>query len=111
MNKVYVIYEIRQEDFIALNNLEVDFDCVKIFKNESVAMNWFLDTLKEQCSLIELEENGKSIYGLDDEEGHKWVAKVYDKNKIYKEKSIKVADVYYCDEWQYSMYLKEMVVE
>jgi len=105
MNKVYVVYEVRQEDYVVLNNYQVDFDCVKVFKDEMVAMNWFMENLKEQCSLIELEENGKSIYGIEDDEGHSWVARVHNKNNI------KVGDVYYCDEWQYSMYLKEMVVE
>lgn len=103
MEKVYVVYEVRQVDYALINNFQVDYDCIKAFKNESVAMNWFLDDLREQCSLIEFEENGKSIYGLDDgEEEHKWVAKVYNKD------GIKVADVYYCDDWQYTMYLKEI---
>lgn len=105
MEKVYVIYEVRQEDYVLINNYQVDFECVKVFKNESVAMNWFLDELKEQCSLVEFEENGKSIYGLEDEEEHNWVARIKEKNNV------KVADVYYCDEWQYTMYLQEMVVE
>ena len=105
MEKVYVVYEVRQEDYVVLNNYQVDFDCIKVFKDELIAMNWFIDNLKEQCSLIELEENGKSIYGIEDDDEHSWVARVYNKNNI------KVGDVYYCDEWQYTMYLKEMVVE
>lgn len=32
--KVYVAYEVREQDYVALNNLQVDFDCVKVFDNE-----------------------------------------------------------------------------
>lgn len=105
MNKAYVVYEVRQEDYVLINNYQVDFECIKVFKDEMVAMNWFLENLKEQCSLIEFKDNGKSIYGLDDDEKHEWVARVEEKNNI------KIAEVYYCDEWQYTMYLKEMEVE
>lgn len=106
MEKVYVVYEVRQEDYVLINNYQVYFDCVKVFNNEMVAMNWLMESLKEQCSLIEFKNNGKSICGLDDsDEEHNWVAKIEEKDNI------KIADVYYCDEWQYTMYLKEMVVD
>ena len=105
MEKVYVVYEVREEDYIFLNNLQVNYDCIKVFKDENVALNWFMEDLKEQCSLIEFRDNGKSIYGIEDDEEHSWVAKIEEKNNV------KIADVYYCDEWQYTMYLKEMVVE
>lgn len=105
MKKVYVVYEVRQEDFVLLNNYQVAFDCIKVFEDELVAMNWFIDSLREQCSLIEFKENGKSIYGLYEDKEHEWVA------KIEKKDNIKIADIYYCDEWQYTMYLKEMEVE
>lgn len=104
-NKVYVVYEVRQEDYVLINNYQAYFDCIKVFNDERIAMNWFMEDLKEQCSLIEFKDNGKSIYGLDDEEEHNWVARIEEKDNI------KIADIYYCDEWQYTMYLKEMVVE
>lgn len=105
MEKVYVIYEMREESYKLLNDLQENFDCIKVFKNEMVAINWFIEDLREQCSLIEFKDNGKSIYGFEDEEEHNWVARIEEKDNI------KIANIYYCDEWQYTMCLKEMVVE
>ena len=103
MEKVYVIYEMREESFELLNNLQGNFDCIKVFDNEYKAQTWLRNELEFQCNIIKL--NGKVIYKDDEEESDLWVAKILETENLIE------VNVYYCDEWQYTMYLKEMVVE
>lgn len=117
MNKVYVIYEVREEDYQILNNLQVSYDCVKVFDNKDKATGWFKSELEFQCDKIEYQ--GKIVYeDKDADKNELWLAKVketsnematYHDRKINN--SIIVAHIYYCGEWQYTMYLKEMEVE
>ena len=37
MNKVYVVYEVRQEDYVLINNYQVDFDCIKVLSPKTIA--------------------------------------------------------------------------
>ena len=103
--KVFTIFELRERTFKRINNYKETFECIGVYKLEEVAMNKFMENLKEQCSLILLKESGKSIYGFDDEddkEKHSWVA------YVKEEDDMQLGEVFYNDEWQYTLYLKEM---
>lgn len=105
MAKVYVIYEVREEDYVILNNLQVNFDCVKVFNEENKAIGWLKGELELQCDIIKL--NGKIIYdnsnNADEEE--LWVANIEEKDNL------KEINIYYSEEWQSTIYLKEIEVE
>lgn len=102
--KVYVAYEVREKDYVVLNNLQVDFDCVKVFDNELKAKAWLMSELEFQCDEIEI--NGKVEFEKAEiNQDDLWLAKV-------KEEENKISvEVRYCDEWQYDIILKEMEVE
>lgn len=105
MEKVYVIYEVREEDYVLINNLQVHYDCTKVFKEENKAKTWLKNELELQCDIIKL--NGKIIYdnsnNADEEE--LWVANIEEKDNLIE------VNIYYSEEWQNTIYLKEMGVE
>lgn len=105
MEKVYVIYEVREEDYVLINNLQVHYDCIKVFKEENKAKIWLKNELELQCDIIKL--NGKIIYdnsnNADEEE--LWVANIEEKDNLIE------VNIYYSEEWQNTIYLKEMGVE
>ncbi len=104
MAKVYVIYEVREEDYVALNNLQVNFDCVKVFNSFEKAKNYVDCELIMQCDVIKL--NGKITYdNTNGDEEDLWVGSIEEKENATE------INLYYNDEWQSTMYLKEMEVE
>ena len=87
MEKVYVIYEIREETFEKLNDLGQKYDIIKVFKNENNALTYLNNEISFQCN----EEDWTYQKGESN-------------NQLY-------VNFYYWNEWQYSLFLKEMVVE
>lgn len=86
-DKVYVIYEVNEENYEIINNLQVNYDIIKVFN----------DGIKAQEYLNELV---KSQINKDD-----WTYTKNDCNGVIS------VDLYYCKEWRSCLYLKEMEVE
>lgn len=88
MNKVYVIYEIREEDYKIINNLQSNYDIIKVLEDEQQAKIYFNNEINFQCNN---DEN--------------WTYTITDENGMIS------ANIYYCGEWQSCLCLKEMEVE
>ena len=87
MEKVYVIYEVREENFKEANNLGSCYDIIKIFKNINNAITYLKNEIYSQCD--------------NDTE---WNYRKSTNEKISVE-------FYYYDDLQYTMSIKEMEVE
>lgn len=87
MEKVYVIYEVREENFKEANNLGSCYDIIKIFKNINNAITYLKNEIYSQCN--------------NDTE---WNYRKSTNEKISVE-------FYYYDDLQYTMSIKEMEVE
>lgn len=98
MSKCYVVYTDYQEDTMILNNLQHNVVINKVFTNEIKAIGYVKSELELQCDKI--------IY-LNEEpitQNAEWVA-------VLKEgEDILFAEVYYNNDWQYTIYIKEMEV-
>ena len=98
MNKCYVVYTDYQEDTMILNNLQHNVVIDKVFMNEDMAISYVKSELELQCD---------KIIHLDEEpitQNAEWVA------VLKKEEDILFAEVYYNNDWQYTIYIKEMEV-
>ena len=61
--KVYVAYEVREKDYVALNNLQVDFDCAGAVRH----VNQFGEKLLElwrPCALNLIVSFGNEVRGV-----------------------------------------------
>ena len=98
MNKCYVVYTDYQEDTMILNNLQHNVVIDKVFMNEDMAISYVKSELELQCD---------KIIHLDEEpitQNAEWVA------VLKKEEDILFAEVYYNNDWQYTIYIKETEV-
>ena len=98
MNKCYVVYTDYQEDTMILNNLQHNVVIDRVFMNEDMAISYVKSELELQCD---------KIIHLDEEpitQNAEWVA------VLKKEEDILFAEVYYNNDWQYTIYIKEMEV-
>lgn len=98
MNKCYVVYTDYQEDTMILNNLQHNVVINRVFMNEDMAISYVKSELELQCD---------KIIHLDEEpitQNAEWVA------VLKKEEDILFAEVYYNNDWQYTIYIKEMEV-
>lgn len=104
MAKVYVIYEARSEDYTTLNDLGYSLECLKVFNNELKAISWLKNEVKYQCNRIKIEN--EIVYEEKDiNKDELWSC------IIKEERNVIVAYIYYNNEWQNTLYIKEMVVE
>ena len=98
MNKCYVVYTDYQEDTMILNNLQHNVVIDRVFMNEDMAISYVKSELELQCDKI-IHLNEEPIT-----QNAEWVA-------VLKEgEDILFAEVYYNNDWQYTIYIKEMEV-
>ena len=98
MNKCYVVYTDYQEDTMILNNLQHNVVIDRVFMNEDMAISYVKSELELQCDKI-IQLNEEPIT-----QNAEWVA-------VLKEgEDILFAEVYYNNDWQYTIYIKEMEV-
>ena len=96
MSKCYVVYTDYQEDTMILNNLQHNVVIDRVFMNEDMAISYVKSELELQCDKI-IHLNEEPIT-----QNAEWVA-------ILKEgEDILFAEVYYNNDWQYTIYIKEM---
>lgn len=98
MNKCYVVYTDYQEDTMILNNLQHNVVIDRVFMNEDMAISYVKSELELQCDKI-IHLNEEPIT-----QNAEWVA------VLKKEKDILFAEVYYNNDWQYTIYIKETEV-
>lgn len=98
MNKCYVVYTDYQEDTMILNNLQHNVVIDRVFMNEDMAISYVKSELELQCDKI-IHLNEEPIT-----QNAEWVA------VLKEEKDILFAEVYYNNDWQYTIYIKEMEV-
>ena len=98
MNKCYVVYTDYQEDAMILNNLQHNVVINKVFACEIKAIGYVKSELEFQCDKI-IKPNEEPIT-----QNAEWVA------VLKEEKDILFAEVYYNNDWQYTIYIKEMEV-
>ena len=98
MSKCYVVYTDYQEDAMILNNLQHNVVIDRVFMNEDMAISYVKSELELQCDKI-IHLNEEPIT-----QNAEWVA-------ILKEgEDILFAEVYYNNDWQYTIYIKETEV-
>ena len=98
MSKCYVVYTDYQEDTMILNNLQHNVVIDRVFMNEDMAISYVKSELELQCDKI-IHLNEEPIT-----QNAEWVA-------VLKEgEDILFAEVYYNNNWQYTIYIKEMEV-
>lgn len=98
MNKCYVVYTDYQEDAMILNNLQHNVVIDRVFMNEDMAISYVKSELELQCDkIIHLNEEPMT-------QNAEWVA------VLKREEDILFAEVYYNNDWQYTIYIKEMEV-
>ena len=98
MSKCYVVYTDYQEDTMILNNLQHNVVINKVFTNEINAIDYVKSELELQCDKV-IHLNEEPIT-----QNAEWVA-------VLKEgEDILFAEVYYNNDWQYTIYIKEMEV-
>lgn len=98
MNKCYVVYTDYQEDTMILNNLQHNVVIDRVFMNEDMAISYVKSELELQCDKI-IHLNEEPIT-----QNAEWVA-------VLKEgEDILFAEVYYNNNWQYTIYIKETEV-
>lgn len=98
MNKCYVVYTDYQEDTMILNNLQHNVVIDRVFMNEDMAISYVKSELELQCDKI-IHLNEEPIT-----QNAEWVA------VLKKEEGILFAEVYYNNDWQYTIYIKETEV-
>ena len=98
MSKCYVVYTDYQEDTMILNNLQHNVVIDKVFINEDMAISYVKSELELQCDKI-IHLNEEPIT-----QNAEWVA------VLKKEEDILFAEVYYNNDWQYTIYIKETEV-
>lgn len=98
MNKCYVVYTDYQEDTMILNNLQHNVVIDRVFMNEDMAISYVKSELELQCDKI-IHLNEEPIT-----QNAEWVA------VLKKEEDILFAEVHYNNDWQYTIYIKEMEV-
>lgn len=99
MNKCYVVYTDYQEDTMILNNLQHNVVIDRVFMNEDMAISYVKSELELQCDKI-IHLNEEPIT-----QNAEWVA------VLKKEDDILFAEVYYNNDWQYTIYCEEKEVE
>lgn len=98
MNKCYVVYTDYQEDTMILNNLQHNVVIDRVFMNEDMAISYVKSELELQCDKV-IHLNEEPIT-----QNAEWVA-------VLKEgEDILFAEVYYNNDWQYTIYIKETEV-
>lgn len=98
MSKCYVVYTDYQEDTMILNNLQHNVVINKVFTSENKAISYVKSELELQCDKI-IHLNEEPIT-----QNTEWVA-------VLKEgEGILFAEVYYNNDWQYTIYIKEVEV-
>ena len=90
-----------KEDTMILNNLQHDVVINKVFTSEIKAISYVKSELEFQCDKI-IKPNEEPI--TRNEENDEWVA------FLRNGEDILFADVYYNNDWQYTIYIKEMEV-
>lgn len=98
MNKCYVVYTDYQEDTMILNNLQHNVVIDRVFMNEDMAISYVKSELELQCDKI-IHLNEEPIT-----QNAEWVA------VLKSEEDILFAEVYYNNDWQYTIYIKETEV-
>lgn len=98
MNKCYVVYTDYQEDTMILNNLQHNVVIDRVFMNEDMAISYVKSELELQCDKV-IHLNEEPIT-----QNAEWVA------VLKKEEDILFAEVYYNNDWQYTIYIKETEV-
>ena len=98
MSKCYVVYTDYQEDTMILNNLQHNVVIDRVFMNEDMAISYVKSELELQCDKI-IHLNEEPIT-----QNAEWVA------VLKEEKDILFVEVYYNNDWQYTIYIKEMEV-
>ena len=98
MSKCYAVYTDYQEDTMILNNLQHNVVINKVFTNEINAIGYVKSELELQCD---------KVIHLNEEP----ITQNAECVSVLKEgKDILFAEVYYNNDWQYTIYIKEMEV-
>ena len=98
MNKCYVVYTRYLEDARILNNLQHNLVIDKVFTSKNKAIGYVKSELELQCDKV-IHLNEEPIT-----QNAEWVA------VLKEEKDILFAEVYYNNDWQYTIYIKETEV-
>ena len=98
MSKCYVVYTDYQEDTMILNNLQHNVVIDRVFMNEDMAISYVKSELELQCDKV-IHLNEEPIT-----QNAEWVAVLKEREDIL------FAEVYYNNDWQYTIYIKEMEV-
>ena len=98
MSKCYVVYTDYQEETMILNNVQHNVVINKVFTSEIKAIGYVKSELVLQCDKV-IHLNEEPIT-----QNAEWVA------VLKEEKDILFAEVYYNNDWQYTIYIKEMEV-
>ena len=93
-----MVYTDYQEDAMILNNLQHNVVIDRVFMNEDMAISYVKSELELQCDKI-IHLNEEPIT-----QNAEWVA------VLKKEEDILFAEVYYNNDWQYTIYIKETEV-
>ena len=98
MSKCYVVYTDYQEDTMILNNLQHNVVINKVFTSEIKAIGYVKSELELQCDKV-IHLNEEPIT-----QNAEWVAVLKEREDIL------FAEVYYNNDWQYTIYIKEVEV-
>lgn len=103
MNKCYVVYTKYEQDMVDLNDLKDNIQIEKVFNKSSInyATMYVKNELEFQCDKI-IYPNGNIWQKVNDK--CSWVAKLKETSTCL------LAEVYYNDELQYAIYVKETEV-
>lgn len=89
MEKIYCVYEKCTDDFVNCNELNDNFNLLKVFSNLQKAQQFVKNELSFQCDL--------------DDEWEYAIAEEHEDRIVY--------EVYYCREVQFRIVIKEMELE
>ena len=105
MSKCYVVYTDYQEDAMILNNLQHNVVINKVFASEIKAIGYVKSELELQCDIV-IDPNEKYLKGTE-KSSDIWEGRLFEDD----EENMLIADIYYENEYQYSIYSKYVEVE
>lgn len=107
MNNVYVVYESYSLDCKNINDEKYRERILKVFVDKDCAImtQYILDRVKEQCDIV-IDPNEKHLKETE-KSSDIWEGRLFEDD----EENMLIADIYYENEYQYSIYSKYVEVE
>lgn len=107
MKNVYVVYESYSLDCKNINDEKYRERILKVFEDKDCVRTaqYILDRVKEQCDII-IDPNGKYLKETE-KSSDIWEGRLFEDD----EENMLIADIYYENEYQYSIYSKYVEVE